>query len=101
MRKISLSPEWRRALEMLANARERGGITKAALHALGFPAETVESLVLTGLTTASAKTRKVGNRRINEVRLRITYAGRFMLKHSDVVRVEGSKPSPHTTLPRT
>jgi uncharacterized protein with GYD domain len=43
----------------------------------------VESLVLSGLASASAKTLKLGNRRIKAVRLRITNAGRHVLMKQD------------------
>jgi hypothetical protein len=47
--KISLSPKWRSALEMLAHEGERGGATEAFMLARGFTAEMVASLALSGL----------------------------------------------------
>jgi hypothetical protein len=88
--KIPLSAEWRRALGMLANAGERG-ITRAVLLARGFTAEMVESLVLSGLAIANAKTLKLGNQRIKAVRLRITNAGRYVLmKQADHLKMADS-----------
>ena len=43
-----LSPQWRRALEMLADAGDRG-VPSAALLASGFSAETLDSLMQVGL----------------------------------------------------
>ena len=80
--KIPLSPEWRRALEELANASERGGATEAVLLARGFTAEMVASLVLSGLAEASVETLKVGGRGVEVVRMRITDAGRFALNNN-------------------
>ena len=80
--KIPLSPEWRRALEELANASERGGATEAVLLARVFTAEMVASLVLSGLAEASVETLKVGGRGVEVVRMRITDAGRFALKNN-------------------
>ena len=80
--KIPLSPEWRRALEELANASERGGATEAVLLARVFTAEMVASLVLSGLAEASVETLKVGGRGVEVVRMRITDAGRFALNNN-------------------
>ena len=80
--KIPLSPEWRRALEELANASERGGATEAVLLARGFTAEMVASLVLSGLAETSVETLKVGGRKIEVVRVRITDAGQFALNNN-------------------
>jgi hypothetical protein len=80
--KIPLSPEWRRALEELANASERGGATEAVMLARGFAAEMVASLVLSGLAETSVETLKVGGRGVEVVRMRITDAGRFVLNNS-------------------
>jgi hypothetical protein len=80
--KIPLSPEWRRALEELANASVRGGTTEAVMLARGFTAEMVASLVLSGLAETSVETLKVGDRKIEVVRVRITDAGRFVLNNN-------------------
>ena len=80
--KIPLSPEWRRALDVLANASERGGTTEAVMLARGFTAEMVASLVRSGLGETSVETLKVGGRRIEIVRMRITDAGRFALNNN-------------------
>jgi hypothetical protein len=52
MDKVPLSPQWRRALEMLAAAGESGS-AEATLMARGFPAEMLKSLVCVGLATPS------------------------------------------------
>ena len=80
--KIPLSPEWRRALEELANASVRDGATEAVLLARGFTAEMVASLVLSGLAETSVETLKVGGRGVEVVRIRITDAGRFVLNNN-------------------
>jgi len=76
---IPLSPEWRRALEMLANAGERGS-AEEALIARRFSAEVLASIVRTGLATATTNTTWWGNRQIRAPWMRITNAGRFVLK---------------------
>ena len=50
--------------------------------ARGFTAEMVTSLVLSGLAETSVETLKVGGRRIEVVRMRITDAGRFALDNN-------------------
>ena len=69
MARIPLSPQWRRALEMLADAEDRG-VSSAALLASGFSAETLDSLVQVGLAIPTGA--------IDELpaSLRITDAGR-------------------------
>ena len=80
--KIPLSPEWRHALEELANASERGGATEAVLLARGFTAEMAASLVLSGLAETSVETLKVGGRGVEVVRMRIMDAGQFALNNN-------------------
>src|SRR5215471_13032202 len=75
---IPLSPEWRRALGMLASA----GMTEAAMLARGFTAEMLPSLVHSGFATASAETVKIGGRSIEVCRMRISAAGRYFLSNS-------------------
>jgi len=77
--KTPLSLEWRRALEMLANAGERG-CAEEALTARGVSAEVLASIVRTGLAAATTNTVWWGNREIRAPWMRITNAGRFVLK---------------------
>lgn len=72
MERIPLSPKWRRALEMLAEA-EQGGIAEADLMACDFSAEMLQSLVRVGFATPT--TDLVGKR----AWLRITDTGRWAL----------------------
>jgi hypothetical protein len=76
--KIPLSPEWRRALEVLAAAGQSGG-AEAALLEHGFSAEMLAGLARTGLATATTDTVRVGGRTIKVPWMRITNAGRFAL----------------------
>jgi hypothetical protein len=90
--KIPLSPEWRRALELLAKQGERGGITENVLLAHGFTAEMVASLALSGLAIANAETIRVEGRKIEVTRMRITDAGRYMLLSGDRTGVVHQAP---------
>ncbi len=69
MVRFPLSPQWRRALDMLADAADRG-VPSAALLASGFSVETLDSLVQVGLAMPAGA--------IDEqpASLRITVAGR-------------------------
>jgi hypothetical protein len=70
---MPLSPQWRRALEMLAEAGWRGA-TEAELLGQGFSTEMISSLVLSGRTVATVDM-KAGCDYATKV-LRITNAGR-------------------------
>jgi len=70
---MPLSPQWRRALEILAG---RVGATDAELMTQGFSAEMVESLVRVGFAETTG-TGRPGNRSIGT--LRITERGRVAL----------------------
>jgi hypothetical protein len=72
MERIPLSPKWRHALELLADAGE-GGIAERDLLACEFSAEMLHSLVQIGL---AAPTRDVVGR---PAWLRITDTGRWAL----------------------
>jgi hypothetical protein len=74
--KIPLSPEWRGALEMLAEAGENG-IAEAVLIARGFSAEMLKSLVRVGLATPTMDPVRAGGQ--PAAWTRITDAGRRML----------------------
>ena len=87
--KVPLSPQWRRALELLADAAERGGTTKSVLLARGLTVEMVDSIALCGLAATSAETIKAGGRSIDVVRVRITDAGRYQLMSQDRTTAEG------------
>jgi hypothetical protein len=76
--KIPLSPEWRRALEVLAVAGQSGS-AEAALIERGFSAEMLAALARTGLATATTDTVRIGGRTIKVPWMRITDAGRFAL----------------------
>jgi hypothetical protein len=73
-----LSPEQRRALELLADGPR--GYTKARLLADGFTVDMLAGLVREGLATAQRETSRVGGREIRVERYRITDAGRRALK---------------------
>jgi hypothetical protein len=77
--KIPLSPEWRRALEMLADAGQSGS-AEAALIERGFSPEMLASLVRTGLAIVTTDTVRIGGRTIKAPHVRITNAGRFTLR---------------------
>src|ERR1700720_2187717 len=79
---MPLSPQWRRALEILADAG-LSGITDAELMDQGFSAEMMASLVLSGRTVATGEGENGAGRPIKIVRMRITDAGR---KELDVCR---------------
>jgi hypothetical protein len=87
MDKIPLSPEWHRALELLTNQGERGGITENVMFAHGFTAEMVASLALSGLATRNAETIRAGGGKIEVTRVRITDAGRYMVSSGDRMAV--------------
>ena len=72
---MPLSPQWRRALEILADAGF-SGITDAELMDQGFSAEMMASLVLSGRTVATGEGENGAGRPIKIVRMRITDAGR-------------------------
>jgi hypothetical protein len=72
---MPLSPQWRRALEILADA-DLSGVTDAELMAQGFSAEMLASLALSGRTVATVEAENGGERLIKIVRMRITDAGR-------------------------
>jgi hypothetical protein len=76
--KIPLSNEWRRVLEILADAGP-GGSANAVLTEQGFSAEMLTSIARAGLATASIDTVWIGGRQIKAPWMRITNAGRFAL----------------------
>jgi hypothetical protein len=71
---MPLSPRWRRALEIVADAGA-GGITNTELVARGFSAEMIAGLALSG-HVATADVETAGDPPIKVVRMRITAAGR-------------------------
>jgi hypothetical protein len=76
MQQVPVSPKWRDALEMLADAGESGS-AESELMALGFSAEMLKSLVRIGLATPTM--RRVRIEENPAPRMRITDAGRRML----------------------
>ena len=68
-----MTPEQRRALEMLAD--NPPGLTESMLMAHGFTIGMLAGLVLAGLATATSSTVQAGRRNIEVVRVRITNAG--------------------------
>jgi hypothetical protein len=72
---MPLSPQWRRALELLVDAG-LSGATDAELMAQGFSTEMMASLVLSGRTVATVEAKNGCDRTIKIVRMRITDAGR-------------------------
>jgi hypothetical protein len=77
IRKRRLSPQPRRALELLELlASSPHGATEALLvRAHGFNTEMIAGLVGAGLATAERETMKAGAKPVEVVRLRITAAG--------------------------
>jgi hypothetical protein len=72
---MMLSPDQRRALELLAGSPR--GVTEAVLMVFGLPAEMLARLVLAELATVVTETIKAGSGRKTRVeRVRITNAGR-------------------------
>jgi hypothetical protein len=76
-----LSPEGRRALEMLATSGPTGA-TEAIMLAHGFPTALLAELTRNGLATGSIGTVRAGARVIQVRRLSITAAGRLALNES-------------------
>jgi len=79
MKKIPLSPQWRRALETLAIAGESGS-AETALMARGFSAEMLKSLVRVGF--AAPITHRVRIAGPPAPSIRITDAGRRAIEGS-------------------
>jgi len=73
-----LSPEHRRALEILLQAQR--GCPEATLLALRFDAETVAVLLRDGLAITEPETVRVGDQPIEVSHVRITEAGRQALE---------------------
>jgi hypothetical protein len=71
---MPLSPQWRRALEILANSGWSGA-TNTELKAQGFSNEMISSLVLSG-RVAMIEAESGGDGRSKILRMRITDAGR-------------------------
>ena len=78
MDEVPLSPQWRRALEMLATAGENG-IAEATLKASGFSAEMLKSLMCVGLATPSMDLVRTSGQR--PPWMRITDAGRQVVAY--------------------
>ena len=77
--KSHFSPDWRRALQLLANSPD--GATKETLVLVhGIDRDTIAGLVRTGLATARHETVRAGSNAINGKRYRITNAGRMALE---------------------
>ncbi len=74
-----LSAEQRRALKLLADAGEHG-CTGANLFNHGFSVRLFADLVSHGLATGHRETVRVGYRKIQVARIRITDAGRRALE---------------------
>jgi hypothetical protein len=74
-RERHLSAKQRWALEILAAAGLRG-CTGATLLAHGFSVDMLADLVHDGLATAHRQTMRIGRRKIQIARMRITDAGR-------------------------
>jgi len=72
---MPLSPRWRRALEILADAG-LSGVTNTELMAQGFSPEMIAGLVLSGHTVETVGVEKGGDHPIKVARMRITAAGR-------------------------
>jgi hypothetical protein len=83
MARITLSPQWRRALEMLADAGETG-VPVATLLASGFSIETLQSLEMVGLAV-----RFTGQRALH-----ITNAGRLALGARNTPALAPGTPAP-------
>jgi len=66
MNKMPLSPEWRRALEMLSNAGDSGS-TEAVLIEHGFTSEMLTSLVRIGFAMITRTTNQASRIRITDV----------------------------------
>jgi hypothetical protein len=78
-RERHLSAKQRRALEILAAAGLRG-CTGATLLAHRFSVDMLADLVHDGLATAHRQTMRMGRRKIQFARMRITDAGRRTLE---------------------
>jgi hypothetical protein len=77
--RVHLGREQRRALEVLADAGLRG-CTGATLLGHGFNIDMIADLVKDGLATAHRETMRMGRRKIQVARVRITDAGRRALE---------------------
>ena len=78
MARVHFGGERRRALEMLADAGFRG-CTGATLLDHGFDIDMIADLVLEGFATANQETLRIGRRKVQVARVRITNAGRSAL----------------------
>jgi hypothetical protein len=76
--KVRLNAEQRRALELLASARQ--GATEALMLAHGFRREMLAKFVRGGLATMASEAMKAGGQTIKVERYRITDAGRKAIK---------------------
>jgi hypothetical protein len=81
-RKHRLSPERRRALELLASS-SRGVNAALLIHIHGFKRHVLAGLVRRKLTAAEREVVTAGGRAIEVVRIRITGAGRKALAVED------------------
>lgn len=88
MARITLSPQWRRALEMLDDTGETG-VPFAALLASGFSTEMLRSLEMIGLATRFAP------QHAPMAPMHITHAGRLALGQRNA-----TVSTPCTTVPR-
>jgi hypothetical protein len=73
MAKRQVIPEWRHALELLADSAD--GCTEALLFAHGFTSATIAGLVDTGLVAATTERVIAGQRPVDVTRFRITRRG--------------------------
>ncbi len=82
LRKRRLSPQPRRALELLKLlARSpHGATTKLLVVAHGFESDMIAGLVRTGLAAEEREVVKAGGKTIEVVRIKITEAGREAIK---------------------
>lgn len=79
---MSLTPEQRRALAMLAKA-SRNGATQSLLMAHGFSISMIAGLVNHGLATLTHEKVRTGGKTIEVGKVRITAAGRAALAAED------------------
>jgi hypothetical protein len=76
---MTISPNQRRALKMLADASTRG-CAEAVLRAQGFDAAMLAELINAGLVSRMPEKVRAGGRAVDVARLRITPVGRGMIR---------------------
>jgi hypothetical protein len=87
-RRSHFSPDWCKALQLLARS-PRGAIEDVLELGHGFSHEMLAMLVLAGLTAVVTETLRVGDETFKIERMRITDAGRLAINEVDRTQTGG------------